>query len=77
MVDQRQSPGPGETIKVVMMPSQIPGFCTSLTNSEESEEECEPTIKKRTPQPEVSLRKYGDRQAPEMVDGCCKGKTYI
>lgn len=57
-----------------------------VDDSEESEEEYEPTIKKRIPQPEESLRKYGARHMPEMVDcnhaeRCrnhgCKGKTYM
>ncbi|XP_076605322.1 uncharacterized protein LOC143331991 isoform X2 [Chaetodon auriga] len=57
-----------------------------VDNSEESEEEYEPPIKKRIPQPEAWLRKYGARHMAEMVDcnhaeRCrnqgCKGKTYM
>lgn len=35
-----------------------------VDNGEESEEEYEPPIKKRIPQPEASLRKYGSRHMP-------------
>ncbi|KAL6462745.1 hypothetical protein MHYP_G00291670 [Metynnis hypsauchen] len=54
--------------------------------SEESEEEYEPPVKMRIPQPESSVRKYGAMHMPEMVDckhaeRCrnkgCKSKTYM
>ncbi|XP_061832380.1 coiled-coil domain-containing protein 124-like isoform X1 [Nerophis lumbriciformis] len=55
-------------------------------SNEESEEEYEPPIKKRIPQPEAWFRKFGAMHMPEMVDcshaeRCrnqgCKSKTYM
>ncbi|KAJ8410212.1 hypothetical protein AAFF_G00201930 [Aldrovandia affinis] len=55
-------------------------------DSEESGEEYEPPMKMRVPQPEPSVRKYGARHMPEMVDckhaeRCrnqgCKGKPFM
>ncbi|KAK1806165.1 hypothetical protein P4O66_000058 [Electrophorus voltai] len=56
------------------------------SSSEDSEEEYEPPVKKRIPQPEPYVRKYGAMHMPEMVDckhakRCrnmgCKNKTYM
>uniref|UniRef100_A0A087YB86 PiggyBac transposable element-derived protein domain-containing protein n=1 Tax=Poecilia formosa TaxID=48698 RepID=A0A087YB86_POEFO len=59
---------------------------SSDDNSEDSEEEYQPPIKTRIPQPEPSVRRLGARHMPEMMgikyaERCrnkgCSGKTYI